>query len=259
MADWNAKLYLAFEDERTRPARELLARVPLGEVAAAVDLGCGPGNSTELLAERWPGAALTGIDTSPAMLRAAEKRLPAARFVEADVATWQADEPLDLVFANAVLQWVGDHRALLPRLFRQVRPGGVLAVQMPDNLDEPSHRLMRETAAEPRFAQRLGDAAAIRERILPAETYYDLLAGQGASVDIWRTTYHHVLDGADAIVSWLSSTGLRPFLAPLDEVGQAAFLDAYRARIAAAYPKRPDGRSLLAFPRLFIVARRNGG
>jgi trans-aconitate 2-methyltransferase len=256
MADWNASLYLTFEDERTRPARDLLARVPLAAPARAVDLGCGPGNSTELLAERWPQVRLIGLDTSDDMLAAARRRLPHASFEKADLALWTAPEPVDLIFANAVLQWVSDHDALLPRLAQQLAPGGVLAAQMPDNLDEPSHRLMRETAADGPWARKLGDAAGIRHEIGSPAAYYDLLRPHASGVDIWRTTYFHPLEGPDAIITWLSATGLKPFLDPLDANERDAFLASYRARIARAYPTCGDGRVLLAFPRLFIVARR---
>lgn len=254
MADWNASLYLRFADERTRPARELLARVPGDAVASAVDLGCGPGNSTELIAERFPSAAILGLDTSPDMLRAARERLPEARFETGDIAGFQAKRPADLLFANAALQWVPDHERLLPALLGQLAPGGTLAVQMPDNLDEPSHRLMREVASEPRFAGVLGEAGALRTRILPANAYYDILATRARSVDIWRTTYHHAMAGPDAIVDWLRATGLKVFLDPLDEADRRDFVAAYTARLAAAYPPRADGSVLFAFPRLFLVA-----
>jgi len=256
MSDWNPALYLRFENERTRPALELLGRVPLDAVAHAVDLGCGPGNSTELLARRWPGAQLLGLDTSDAMLADAHKRLPGARFEKGDVSRWQADTPPELIFANAVMQWVPDHAALLPRLLAQTAPGGVLAIQVPDNLGEASHVLMRETAMAGPWAARLGDAAALRDPIPSADEYYDRLAGIAASIDIWRTTYYHVLTDAAAIVSWVRATGLRPFLDPLDADGQAGFLADYTARIAQAYPARADGKVLLAFPRLFVVAKR---
>lgn len=256
MADWDPALYRRFEGERTRPAIELLARVPLAAARHAVDLGCGPGNSTELLAVRWPEAEIVGIDSSEAMLASARERLPGLRFERADIADWQPTQPPDLIFANAVLQWLPGHERLLPRLFALLAPGGVLAVQMPDNLDEPSHRAMRELAALPPWTEHLRGAEAQRPRPLSAAAYYDLLAREAASVDIWHTVYRHPLASPEAIVDWLRSTGLRACADALPENERAAYLDAYRERIDSAYPERADGRRLLHFPRLFIVARR---
>jgi trans-aconitate 2-methyltransferase len=255
MADWNPALYRRFEDERTRPAAELLARVPLASPRTAVDLGCGPGNSTELIVQRYPSAAVCGTDNSPAMLEAARQRLPQVEFQLSDIADWQPAQPPDLIYANASLQWVPDHARLLPRLVGALAPGGVLAVQMPDNLDEPSHRLMRETAADVRFAAASGQADKLRARVLSVAEYHDLLSPL-AEVDVWRTIYHHPMADAAAIVQWLRSTGLRPFLDPLTPELQAEYLADYQRRIDTAYPPRANGQRLLAFPRLFIVARR---
>ncbi|HUN75477.1 MAG TPA: trans-aconitate 2-methyltransferase [Steroidobacteraceae bacterium] len=255
MSDWNPTLYSRFEEERTRPAAELLAHVPLERATSAVDLGCGPGNSTALLAARYPAAQIVGVDTSEAMLASARKRLPSLTFVSGDIARWRPPAPIDLAYANAALQWVPDHEAVFPRLLSTLTPGGVLAVQVPDNLDEPSHALMREVARDARFAGSIGDAAAARSRILPAQRYYDLLAPR-ADVDLWRTTYYHRMTDAAAILEWLRSTGLKPFLDALSPDLQRAFLADYERRIDAAYPPRIDGARLLAFPRLFIVARR---
>jgi len=254
--DWNPALYRRFEAERTRPAADLLGRVELQAPAAVVDLGCGPGNSTELLAARWPQAAALGVDNSEAMLATARARLPSCRFAFGDIATWQPSQPPDLIYANAALQWVADHRTLVPRLFSLLAPGGVLAVQVPDNRDEPSHSLMRAVAAEPRFAAAIGDAAAVRLKVLAPTAYYDLLAPQAATVEVWRTIYQHPLKSAAAIVDWVRGTGLRPFLERLEPARQTEFLVDYEARIAEAYPPRADGKRLLAFPRLFFVARR---
>jgi trans-aconitate 2-methyltransferase len=257
MSDWNPALYSRFEDERTRPAAELLARVALAAPQRVVDLGCGPGNSTELLVERFGSARVVGIDTSRAMLSTARQRLPQVAFEQGDIAAWSPAEPVDLAYANAALQWVPDHERLFPRLLSALAPGGALAVQMPDNLDEPSHTLMRDTAADTRFASWIGDAEKLRAHILPAQRYYDLLVPL-AEVDVWRTTYYHRMDDAAAIVQWLRATGLKPFLDPLTPELQSQYLAYYERRIDVAYPARADGKRLLGFPRLFIVARRRG-
>ncbi|MGK3144269.1 trans-aconitate 2-methyltransferase [Pantoea sp. C2G6] len=254
MKEWNPELYLKFEAERTRPADELLARISVESVEQVTDLGCGPGNSTQLLAAAWPQAQITGLDSSAAMLRQARERLPHCRFVQADIREWRAETPQQLVYANASLQWLDNHAALFPQLVEQLAPGGVLAVQMPDNLHEPSHQLMREVAAMPRWRSSIAAEAAERKSLLSATDYYDLLTRAGCDADIWRTTYYHVLADAQAIISWLRSTGLRPFLATLDETRQAAFLAEYHQRLLSAYPARADGQVLLAFPRLFMVA-----
>ena len=252
---WSPNQYLKFEDERTRPARDLLAGVPLGEAAAVVDIGCGPGNSTELLAARFPEAHVTALDSSPEMLAEARKRLPTATFIEAAAERWTPDRPVDLVFANAVMQWVPDHLAVMVRLLGGLMPGGVLAVQVPDNHDEASHRLMREVAAagpwRAKFVARIA-----REPIPSPSVYYDRLRPLSARLDIWHTHYYHPLADAAAIVAWLMSTGLRPFLDRLDADERTAFLADCQARIAAAYPPQADGKVLLRFPRLFVVAVR---
>jgi trans-aconitate 2-methyltransferase len=258
LEDWSARQYLQFETERTRPACDLLARVANRATNRIVDLGCGPGNSTELLASRFPRADILGLDTSDDMLTKARARLPRVNFENVDVAHWRSAAPLDLIFANAVLQWVPDHVALIVRLVEQLAPGGSLAVQMPDNFDQPSHVLMRKVAARAPFVDKLAGANAARETIGAFADYYAALTSRCAGIDIWRTTYVHALAGADAIVEWVKGTGLRPFLSPLAPDEKQAFLAQYHDEIADAYPPLADGRVLLPFPRLFIVAVRDG-
>lgn len=252
---WSAAQYTKFEDERTRPVKDLLAQVPNIQVARAVDIGCGPGNSTDLLASRFPDAEILGIDSSADMIAAARKRLPSIAFEIADIATWRPTDRFDVILGNAVLQWVPDHAAVLPALLKRLTPGGSLAIQIPDNLDEPAHRLMRETAASGPWATKLEGAGRAMDSRHSCEWYFRTLRASGAKVDVWRTIYHHTLaGGAGAVVEWFKGTALRPFLDPLDEQERSAFLAQYESSLADAYPIVDDGTVLLPFPRLFFVA-----
>lgn len=254
MADWSPAAYLRFEDERTRPARDLLAAVPLDEPGFVIDAGCGPGNSTELLATRFPTARLIGYDSSPAMLAKARARVPGIAFVKADAARFVPDAAPDLVYGNALFQWLPDHIDVFCRIMGQLAEGGVLAVQMPDNLAEPTHRLMSEVAAAGPWADRLGDAA--RAPLPPVRRYYEALKPLTRRLDIWHIVYNHPLADAAAVVDFVKSTGLKPFLDPLEEDERAAFLAAYAEKIAQAYPPLAGGGVLLRFPRLFMIAVR---
>jgi trans-aconitate 2-methyltransferase len=256
MADWNASQYLKFEDERTRPARDLLAQIPLAYARKVFDLGCGPGNSTELLVARYPEADVVGVDSSPDMLRQARGRLPECEFVEADLSDWSPPADADLLYSNATFQWVPDHLRVLERLLGALKSGAVLAVQMPDNTNEPSHVWMRELAKEPHWQKLIPPAALTREDLPSPEDYYNALRPLCARLDIWHTHYQHALAGPEAITEWFKGTALRPFVEMLTAEQRQDFLAAYTARIAAAYPARFDGKVLLRFPRLFIVACR---
>ncbi|HEX2479613.1 MAG TPA: trans-aconitate 2-methyltransferase [Geminicoccaceae bacterium] len=253
---WNPERYLAFSDQRTRPAIDLLARVPLQQADVIADLGCGPGNSTRLLVERWPAAKVIGIDSSSAMLASARRSGVGATWVEADIATWAPDRALDLIYSNAALHWIGSHDILLPRLLDGVRSGGVLAVQMPRNFEAPSHALLRAAAASGPWADRLAGVLNWMPVAAP-ERYYDLLAPQAGVLDIWETVYLHALEGDDAVLRWTRGTALRPIMQALDANDGAAFEAAYAARLREAYPRREDGRTLFPFRRLFIVAQRS--
>ena len=231
-----------------------MAQVPVETPGRVFDLGCGPGNSTELLVERWPGAEVVGLDSSPAMLAEARQRLPGASFELADATSWTPPAGTGLVFANAIYQWVPQHLEVLPKVLGAMGEGGCLAVQMPDNLGEPTHELMRAVAADPAWSDRLRGAA--RAPLPPPRIYYDALKPFVRRLDIWHSIYNHVLADAAAIVDWVRGTGLRPFLEPLDERERGEFLDRYRMQIERAYPTTSDGKVLLRFPRLFIVAQR---
>jgi trans-aconitate 2-methyltransferase len=256
MDDWNARQYLKFEDERTRPPRDLLAQVPLQHPRLVVDLGCGPGNSTELLVERFPQSEIIGLDSSPDMLRKARERLPQCTFIETDIASWTADPRANLLFANASFQWIPDHPHVLRRLLESLPAGGVLAVQMPDNTREPSHALQREVAASGPWADSPQMMAAPRGDLPAPEIYYDLLKPVCTQIDIWHSIYNHVMPSPQAIVEWFKGSALQPYLSPLDAAARERFLAAYAKKIAAAYKPRFDGKVLLRFPRLFIVAVR---
>jgi trans-aconitate 2-methyltransferase len=253
MTGWDPAKYLEFHDQRMRPALDLLSRIRLDRPAVVYDLGCGAGNVTRLMHERWPGAALTGVDRSAAMLAVAGRTAPGVSWLQADLDSWRASRPADLIFSNAALHWLDDHPTLFPALARQLAPGGILAVQMPRNHEAPSHTLMAETALGGPWRDRLepllrtGPVAAPR-------AYYDMLAPHVGRLDIWETEYLHVLDGPAPVVEWVTGSALKPLLDALDGAARAAFLAAYAGRIAAAYPRRADGRTLFPFRRLFLIA-----
>ncbi|MEJ2376987.1 MAG: trans-aconitate 2-methyltransferase [Pseudolabrys sp.] len=255
MPDWDSRQYLKFESDRTRPPRDLLAQVPLERARKIVDLGCGPGNSTELLVNRFLEAQVTGLDSSPDMLRKARERLSALEFIEADIAQWRPEPDTELLFSNATFQWVPDHPSVLKRLLAALPKGGVLAVQMPANKTEPTHTLMAEVARQGGWLSAETDEHQ-RGNPLDPEAYYDLLRPHCQALDMWHTIYAHVLDNVGAIVEWFKSTALRPYTTPLSDDARAAYLAAYEKRIAQAYRPRYDGKVILNFPRFFIVAVR---
>ena len=252
---WDPAKYLEFAGPRLQPALDLLARVPLAAPTVVYDLGCGAGNVTRLLAERWPAACVTGVDGSAAMLAAAATAAPGVSWVQADLGDWTAPRPADLIFSNAALHWLDDHSTFFPRLLRQLAPAGVLAVQMPHNHGAPSHTEMVAAAVGGPWRDRLSPILRRRPVAEPA-TYYDLLTPHASRLEIWETEYLHVLEGEDPVVEWTRGSALRPLLEALDEPDRSAFLADYAARITAAYPRRPDGRTLFPFHRLFLIAVR---
>ncbi len=252
MTSWDPTLYLDFDDHRSRPFHDLLARVGATAPRRVVDLGCGPGHLTGLLAARWPGAAVTALDSSAEMVAAARERGIEAERV--DVVDWMPSPDTDVVLTNAVLQWVPSHRELLPRWVGALPAGAWFAMQVPGNFGAPSHALVRELLAEDRWRGSVallgGDTVAA-----PAE-YAELLASGGADVDAWETTYLHRLTGADPVLGWISSTALRPVRDALDAAAYAAFRAELAPRLRAAYPARADGSTWFPFRRVFAVARR---
>lgn len=235
--------------------RDLVAAIPNRNVKTAIDLGCGPGNSTEVLAAAFPTATVTGLDNSPDMIAAARERLPNIQFELADLTTWADPGPFDVILSNAVMQWVPGHDALFPDLLGKLSAGGSLAIQIPDNADQPALRLMREVAAEGPWAGKLTDAP--RPARQDALWYYELMKPLSAHVDLWRTIYFHVIaGGAAGVVEWFKGSALRPLLDALDEAERGSFLSLYQAEVAKAYRTMPDSTVLLPFPRLFIVATR---
>jgi trans-aconitate 2-methyltransferase len=252
---WDPATYLKFGGERTRPAADLLAHVEAEDPGVVYDLGCGPGNSTALLAARWPTAHITGLDSDSNMLERANRSGPSCRWLQGDVAEWQPDEDPDVIFSNAVLHWLDDHQSLLPKLMGFLKPGGALAVQMPRNHSAPSHTLLQKAALAGPWAERL--AALLRpEPVARPEQYFRWLVEHANKLEIWETTYLLRLTGADPVLAWARGTALKPLLDALDERSAAAFEAAYAARLRDAYPCEPDGTTLFPFRRLFIVAVR---
>ncbi|MFP5282800.1 MAG: trans-aconitate 2-methyltransferase [Actinomycetes bacterium] len=259
MHEWDPGVYLQFADQRARPFFDLTARIPARSPTRVVDLGCGPGQLTAALADRWPAADVVGVDASAAMVEQARTReRPNLRFRVGDLRTWTPAEPVDVLVSNATLQWVPDHRALLPRLLAAVRPGGWLAFAVPGNYTEPSHQILRELAGAPRFASAT-TAVPFPSSHDPA-VYLTDLAALGCEVDAWETTYLHVLTGPDPVFRWVAGTGARPVLQALDDAQRADFADEYRQRLRQAYPPASghgeDVRTVLPFRRVFVVAQR---
>ncbi|MGI5131863.1 trans-aconitate 2-methyltransferase [Pseudonocardia sp. CA-107938] len=249
---WDPAAYLTFDDLRSRPFHDLIARIGAREPRRVVDLGCGPGHLTSLLAERWPGAEIAASDSSPDMVAAARDRGIAAEL--ADVDDWVPGPTDDVVVTNAVLQWVPRHRELLPRWIAALPAGGWFAMQVPGNFDAQSHVLARELAAEPRWA----DVIALRGTDAVAEPteYADLLADAGAQTDVWETTYVQRLTGPDPVLRWIEGTALRPVRDALEDAAYADFAAELAPRLRTAYPQRPDGSTWFPFRRIFAVAHR---
>ena len=253
---WDPERYLAYADERSRPFVDLLARVGADHPRYVVDLGCGPGNLSALLAARWPSADVLGLDSSPEMVtKARDAKIAAVRFEVADLRDWAPEQRPDVLISNAVLQWVPGHLELLPDLVDRVGQGGWFAFQVPGNFDEPSHVLLHELAVEERYASYV-DRVARPEAHAPA-VYLERLLRLGCTVDAWETTYLHLLSGPDPVFTWISGTGARPVLQALPAVLREEFVAEYKQRLRQAYPPGTRG-TVFPFCRVFVVARRPG-
>jgi trans-aconitate 2-methyltransferase len=263
MSGWNPNQYLKFAEERTQPCRDLAARIAVNNVRRAIDLGCGPGNSTAVLRDRWPNAEFTGLDSSAEMIERARREYPGQHWIVGDISEWAGADhdashgQFDVVFSNAAMQWVDDHAAVYPQLFSRVAPGGALAIQIPGNIDALPHRLMREVAATPEWSRRFPPGKVNEWHHHEMEFYYDVLAPAAARLDLWATEYLHILPDAEAIVEWYRGTGLRPFLEALDtDAERARFIADYLEALRPHYPPRPAGGVLFPFRRIFLVAYR---
>lgn len=256
---WNPSRYLAFASERTRPFADLLSRVNHPDARRIIDYGCGPGNGMPVLRHFWPAAHITGIDSSAEMLQTAQQRTAddaEITYQRADIRTFAPAEPADLVVSNAALQWLPEHRKLLPKIQRHIAPGGVLAVQVPGNFTNPSHRLLYELAQRSPYAEYIASETLLRPTAGVIDYMLDV-AGEGWEVEAWETTYQHVLQGEDPVFEWISSAAARPVLSALPPDVLEQFTTEYRSALRVAYPKTRIG-TILPFRRIFFIARRTG-
>lgn len=250
MADWNSSLYLKFKKERTQPAIDLANRIRTYHPRKIADIGCGPGNSTEVLKSVFPDSEIHGIDNSQDMIKKARQEHPGLTFRLCDLNDIQSG--YDLLFSNACLQWLPDHTSLLPKLMGRLNADGILAVQLPMNQEEPLFRIIDEVASDPRWA--LGDHCFHSNDTLHPDEYYDILSDCSSDFQMWETVYYHALSSHQALVDWVKGTRLRPYLDALDRNGAASFENEVLRRTVDAYPARSDGNVLLRFRRFFFVA-----
>jgi trans-aconitate 2-methyltransferase len=254
--DWDSALYLKFHDQRTRPCRELAARIQIASPQQVIDVGCGPGNSTRVLAQRWPKSQISAFDNSPGMLNTARASNQQVDWFLQDISSWQPSERYDVIFSNAALHWIPDHASLLPRLFSVLKPGGALAVQMPAHYDSPLHSILLQVAEQAQWHEATREARA-GLALRPPSYYYDLLAPLTTTTDLWETKYFHEMRGTDEIIDWFRATGIRPFLAALAApIEREQFLAQLHTQYRQAFPVRSNGKVLMPFRRFFFIGYR---
>lgn len=253
MPDWDPNLYLKFSDQRARPAADLIAQIRLENPRRIIDLGCGTGNSTEQLHRRWSEAKLTGVDNSPEMLKKARQNYPDWKWIESPIESWRAEGTYDLIFSNAALHWIGDHATLFPRLMSCVAPGGVLAVQMPNNFQSPAHQAMKKVAQDPRWQGAL-DGATENYNVQPIAFYYRVLSPAAKELNLWEVEYLQVMNSTRAILDWVRSTAMRGYLDRLPAERRKEFEEMCLRAFEQAYTVEQDGKVLFPYRRMFIIA-----
>lgn len=256
MADWNSEQYLRFKAQRTQPSFDLAQRIALNEPHEIIDIGCGPGNSTKVLKNRFPKAHIIGADNSDNMLESAGKNVPECEFIKLDAGgeVKEFREKFDVVFSNACLQWIPNHRQLIPNLFSMLKSGGVLAVQIPVQFEEPIHKIIASTVSSDKWRGKFTDTRIFYT--LSDEEYFDILSELTDDFEMWRTVYFHRMAGVESIIEWYKSTGLKPYLEALTEAESREFLDEIRSQLEKEYAKRKNGEVIFRFPRLFFMAKK---
>ena len=254
MTTWEPQTYLRYADIRFRAGLDLMARVPKLGYETIYDLGCGTGHLTSILADTFPTSKVVGVDSSPEMLAEARREFPTLDWQQGDITSWRPGAPPDLIYTNAALQWVPAHETLLPALLNQLRPGGVLAMQVPRHFESPSHLGLKEVVMQSEWRPQLEPL--LLAPIPSPETYWRWLSPHARNLDLWETIYLQVLDGKDPVVNFMRGTALRPFLSALEEGEAAKFIDDFATRMAAAYPPQANGQTLFPFRRLFLIAQR---
>lgn len=256
MSDWNSVQYLKFKKERTQPSIDLVSRIDIDNPAKIIDIGCGPANSTKILYDRFPNSDILGVDYSQNMIDKAREVLPQLKFelFDATDKEWSLDKNYDIVFTNACIQWIPNHKELLPKMMSLLKTNGVLAVQIPIQYNEPIHKIIGKVSSSLKWKSRLKEERPFH--ILSNSEYYDILAKCSTDFEMWTTTYYHRMKSHNDIIEWYKSTGLKPYLDKLNDTDKQSFIDDVYQEVVKQYPVQENGEVILRFPRLFFIARR---